>query len=758
MEHECHSSFGVWRIFTHLLLLIYGSLLCILSGPACVAQQNVQNVLFVFGSAEQQHRDLDSFERALQARVPHHLNFYPSHVDYEQMADASYRDSLAETFYHAYKNVKLDVAVVSSIEALRFVMQYRDKILPGVPIVFYSLSAKRLEGQQIPAGVTGVTTDVGIGATIDLALRLHPDAEAVAIITAEPNFSWGVAHSELYRHRDQVKEIDLFDPPGDEILARVAALPPHTVILFQLANLSAKESNIKANDVLAAAAKHLPTYCAWKASFILGCVGGSYIDGEKYIELTAATTARVLSGERPEDIPVVDDSNFEPEVDWRELRQWHIPESALPPGTVILYRQPTLWESYRRYIIGAIVLVLAQAALIVVLLWQHAKNRKAEAVLRESEGRFRVMTDTTPSLVWMCDSHGRITYRNGRLIAFTGLDPTVGFSDAWASHIHPDDLQNLLDTISQALKDHLPFSTECRMQRGDGAYRWMLTVASPRVNGDGSFAGIIACAVDVTDQKQAQRSLEKMSSRLIEAQEDERRRIALELHDDICSRLALLSFGIDGVHLASADAEASTTERLEEIGRLCREIGTDVQGLSHRLHSSVLDYLGVEIAIKGFCDELSRQSDLQIRFSARDVPKQLPNDISLCLFRVAQEALHNAVKYSGVSELTVEMIGTTDLIQLMVADKGAGFNPEDLKPDRGLGLASMQERVHRVHGTFSVDSVPGEGTTILVAVPLGVAERKYPDDPLRPGDYEEPAVITSCDPTGIQTDSVPGRL
>jgi signal transduction histidine kinase len=154
----------------------------------------------------------------------------------------------------------------------------------------------------------------------------------------------------------------------------------------------------------------------------------------------------------------------------------------------------------------------------------------------------------------------------------------------------------------------------------------------------------------------------------------------------------------------------------------------DVQGLSHQLHSSILDYLGVAIAVKGFCDELSKQCDLQIEFSARDVPEPLPKDISLCLFRVAQEALHNAVKYSGTSELTVEMIGTKDLVQLTVADKGVGFNPEDMREHRGLGLVSMQERVHLVHGTFSVDSTPGEGTTILVAVPLGVAERKYPED------------------------------
>src|SRR5579871_1204619 len=247
-QRESHDPF-VWKISTRLLLLISGLSLCILSGPPCVAQQNAKNVLFVFSSADQQHRDLDSFEKGLRTRVPQHLNFYTSYIDFERMVDASYRDSLAETFHHAYKNVKLDVAVVSSIEALRFVAQYRDRILPGVPIVFYSLSAKELEGQQIPAGVTGTTTDVGLRETIDLALHLHPDAQAVAIITEGPGFWWKVAQSELYRHRDRVKEIDLFGPPSEETLDKIAALPPHTLILFQLAKLSARESDIKPNDV-----------------------------------------------------------------------------------------------------------------------------------------------------------------------------------------------------------------------------------------------------------------------------------------------------------------------------------------------------------------------------------------------------------------------------------------------------------------------------------------------------------------------------
>ena len=170
---------------------------------------------------------------------------------------------------------------------------------------------------------------------------------------------------------------------------------------------------------------------------------------------------------------------------------------------MILYRPPSLWESYRRYVIATIVVIAVLLLLIIGLLWERARKRKAEAELRESEKRFRVMTDTTPSLVWMCDPKGKITYLNERRIAFTGPGSNAGYGDSWATYVHPDDLRNVKDGMSQGLKDRQPFSREYRLRRSDGVYRWMFDVATPRVNGDGSFGGFIGSAIDVTEQKLA---------------------------------------------------------------------------------------------------------------------------------------------------------------------------------------------------------------------------------------------------------------
>lgn len=708
-------------------LAIIVALLCIFSGFSAAAQPMAKNVL-VLVSVGRGHASIDQMESSLRARVPWPVNFSIVYLENPRLEEKSYRDSLAETLRRGYGGVKQDLVVAVSEPALLFAVQYRDKMFPGVPIVFMSISSA-LADQKMP-GVTGVATRAGTQGTIDLALRLDPDTTAVAVIgndVSETDRDWLAAvHSELLRHQDKVREIDLVGPANGQMLERVAALPPHTVILFQLVPQESDQPAIGAFDVLAAAARRFPTYSIFPGLALdRGGIGGAYYDATKEPALAAEVAAKVLSGVRPDDIPVVHDTSLQVRVDWRQLQRWHIPESALPPGTEVLYRPATVWERDRKYFIPVLALIGVQFLLIIALLWQRARKRKAEAGLRESEKRFRVMADTIPALVWMCDSQGRVTYLNERRIAFTGSDPNPGYGDAWKAYVHPDDLKKMSNTLAQALKTREPFSQEYRLRRSDGVYRWMFDVASPRVNGDGSFAGFVGSAVDTTDQKLAQQALEKVSGQLIEAQEKERRRIARELHDDICQRLALLSVELDQANLISDAPSAEKRLGLEEIRKHCSEIAGDIQSLSHRLHSSKLDYLGVAAAIRGFCRELSKQHKVGIEFTEKGVPKHLSEDIALCLFRVTQEALHNAVKYSGTSQITVGISGTPDEIQLVITDQGAGFDVEEAKRDGGLGLLSMQERVNLVKGRLSVESKPGNGTKILAVVPL-VAENRLP--------------------------------
>jgi len=717
------------RPAAYVWFVALGLLLCVLVRPAAGAQPAVKNVLVLHNWASLP-QSWGLMESTVRARVPGQINFYTASVENPRFDEEGYRESLAETLRRGYGGVKLDLVVAATYQVFQFALQYRDKMFPGVPIVFTDVA--RQEAEKMWPGVTGVITPIGMRETIDLALRLQPDTKAVAVISGVTQWDkyWlAVAHSELLRHQDKVKEIDLVGPAGVSVLAKVAELPPHTMVLFQLRPDDLTQPAFEPIDILTAVAQRLPTYSAWPGLALNhGGVGGAYRDLQKEAVLNGEIVARVLSGERLENVPIVHDSDLKVEVDWRALQRWHIAESALPPGTVIEYRQPTFWQRDRKYIVIALVLIVAQALLIAGLLLQRRRKRKAEAVLRESEERFRVMADTTPSLVWMCDARGRITYLNESRIAFTGPDPEVGYGDNWITYVHPDDVERVLDTLYEALKSKQPFSQEYRLRRNDGVYRWMFDVASPRMNGDGSFGGFIGSAIDTTDQKLAQQALEKISGQLIEAQEQERSRIARDLHDDICQRLALLAMEIGRANRTSSGSLAATDQNLDNIRKHCSEIACDVQSLSHQLHSSTLDYLGVVAAIKAHCSEVSRQHQVSVEFTDNNVPKHLPKDISLCLFRIAQEALHNAVKYSGANQFLVALHAIGDEIQLVGRDGGAGFDVEEVKKNRGLGLVSMQERANLVRGRFAVDSKPGKGTRIFAAVPFVTENERSPEE------------------------------
>jgi signal transduction histidine kinase len=157
---------------------------------------------------------------------------------------------------------------------------------------------------------------------------------------------------------------------------------------------------------------------------------------------------------------------------------------------------------------------------------------------------------------------------------------------------------------------------------------------------------------------------------------------------------------------------------LDELQKRTSEIATDIQYLSHELHSAKLQYLGIAAAVRGFCQEFAEQQKMEIDFKAHDLPSPLSPDISLCLFRVLQEALHNSAKHSGVQQFEVRLWGTSDEIHLTVKDSGVGFDREAAKESRGLGLISMEERLKLVKGTLSINSQPKRGTTIDARVPL----------------------------------------
>jgi signal transduction histidine kinase len=232
----------------------------------------------------------------------------------------------------------------------------------------------------------------------------------------------------------------------------------------------------------------------------------------------------------------------------------------------------------------------------------------------------------------------------------------------------------------------------------------------------------------VVEERESARLVEKeLSRRLISAQEQERIRIARELHDDVCQRLAMLSHRIEKAANYDGNGKVPVAEQLEQIWQQCSSLAGDVQAMSHELHPSILENLGLSTAVKSYCREVAQQNGVVVEVSDGTLPGSLPQDVSLSVFRVVQEALRNAVKYSGQKHIKVCLQEKSGQLELEVSDQGVGFNVRDKRNSGGLGLVSMAERISQVNGTFSIDSQLNVGTLIRARVPLAAKANAMPN-------------------------------
>lgn len=359
-------------------------------------------------------------------------------------------------------------------------------------------------------------------------------------------------------------------------------------------------------------------------------------------------------------------------------------------------------------------------------------RKRAEEALRESEKRFRLMADSAPVLMWMTGPDKACTDVNRGWLEFTGRSLEQELGEGWTEGVHPEDRHHCVNNYRFAFEARQRFVMEYRLRRHDGQYRWVVDHGVPRYLGDGSFAGYIGCCTDISDQKEAEMARLELSGRLIHAQEEESARIARELHDDINQRLALLANGLQQMQARHGAGRGPHSEsQLPSLLQLTNEISTDVQHLSHQLHPSKLQYLGLAAAVRDLCQEVSRQHTIQVECQVRDVPRELDENVSLSLFRTVQESLRNVVRHSRAKQAKVELAGESGLVRLRVSDDGIGFNPEDSRSRRGLGLVSMRERLRSVGGEFSIWSRPSLGTQVEGTAPA-IPRRAWSAEILKP--------------------------
>lgn len=335
------------------------------------------------------------------------------------------------------------------------------------------------------------------------------------------------------------------------------------------------------------------------------------------------------------------------------------------------------------------------------------------------EERLHFLLETANILPWEADAESWLfTYVGAQATKMLGYPVEQWYEpDFWTSHIHPDDLERAVSECLNysVMMDNYEF--EYRMVACDGRVVWIHDLVSV-MRENGKPKTIRGFMIDITGRRQTEEALRELSGRLINAQEEERRRIARELHDDLNQRMALLSIELEQLGQKIPERQSELRKSVGELRTKAREISVEIHRLSHQLHPSKLDHLGLATALKSFCDEINSSQGLEIEFFQRGFPATLPKDVTLCVFRIAQESLRNIVKHSGAQEALVILEKTDSEISLCVSDDGCGFDTNSDKMKSGLGFVSMRERLRLVGGEIAIHSQPSWGTQIDVSVSL----------------------------------------
>ena len=380
---------------------------------------------------------------------------------------------------------------------------------------------------------------------------------------------------------------------------------------------------------------------------------------------------------------------------------------------------PRFWYAYRCdsptelrwYLMTVRPRPLPQPGLIVA----HQNNTE----MQQTQTRYGELLNAVRAIVWRAEAPTfHTTFASKQAEQILGFPAADWVTDPalWQRQIHPDDRERVLSFSSQAVRERRNHAFEYRIIAADGHIVWLRNIVNVVVEND-MAQGIAGVSVDITDQKSVEQERDELARALLNAYEEERAAIAGELHDDLGSSLTLLALRMATL----GDHVRNMPEALEDataVNALTTKIAADLRRVSHGLRSPSLDLLGVASAIQQLCVEISEHQRIPIHCEVRNVPPKLDKEIATCLFRVAQEALQNVLKHSRAKNASVLLSGEAIRIHLQVADDGEGFDPARSKGRGGLGLASMDERLRLVRGTFTVNSAVGQGTRLDAIVPL----------------------------------------
>ncbi len=691
-----------------LTLLVVLLLHCPLSA---VARGETRQVL-VLSSSERPFAPQSGFADALvrelirSSREP--IRFVEVSVQAARASDEAPGVSIAQRIRVAFGSQRLDLVMTIGGPAATFAQQFRQELFPATPMLIAGVDRRFIENGTFTDNETTVATQHDPALMIDEILRLLPETRTVMVVV-------GASQVEQFWLQEMKREFRRFGGrlqfiwtnalSFDEIVERCRTMPAQSAIFFAILSLDGKGEPRVEGDTLTSlhAVANVPMFALYGIG--RGIVGGPLLSTDELSRTTAQVALRVLAGESPGSIKTTTQRTGQPTYDARELRRWKIDEGRLPPDSVVLFREPTIWQRNQRAItLGALLGGIQLVA--IVLLGGLIKRRRAQSRVPVAKDVLTPGPADATVRVWTAGADGQ------RVEA--GHPAGAAQHDSWTAFVHPDDVEQCREIYRHALERREPFQMEYRVREAGGVERWILDTGLPRFSGK-DFDGYVGSAVDITRLRRARAELSNLSRHLLQAHERERVALAQTLHEDVCQRMVALTLRLHHLQGAAHDGEVQAV--VADIREKLTSLVCEVAAVSDPVHRR-LELLGLTTAGRRFCADLSARYDVKIHFQDEEVPRYLPSDIALALFRVLQEATVNAVVHSAAREVWVSVRGTATEIRLQIVDRGVGFDTQRAVPSGGVGLVAIRERLKLVNGDTVIVSRPGEGTRVEAWVPL----------------------------------------
>jgi signal transduction histidine kinase/ABC-type uncharacterized transport system substrate-binding protein len=660
-------------------------------------------------------------------------------IDYEflEATLSPQRDfpSLLTWLHQKYAGKTFDVVVPVGSNSLSFVVDYGRELFHDAPVVFW--------GRRIPMEPIGSATpmtgliapqmDTQVRGTFEFVRALQPDVDQLFVATGASAIdrSWeSTARRELAPFETGLHITYLAALSLEELQKRLAGLSRKAAVLFLSMSEDGAGRRLLRTQFLSKAVEvsNAPVYSTGAAYLETGIVGGALLDQEAMATDTARMVARVLRGEDVRQLRVSEPSLI-PMVNWNAMKRWGLRADRLPQGTIVRYREPSIWETYRWHIVGAILLFALQASLIVGLLIHRSQRRKAQKGMDESKLLLQSTMDALNARVALVDSNGSIVAVNRRWTSymdehrFAGMKRTVGYNYfARGPEQQSDEAVIVANGLRSVMSGELEDFRCVYPSPATGSTTWFqVRINQFDMNGE---LRLVVAHEDVTEIKQAHDSQQQVTALLMRAQDEERRRIARDLHDVTVQNMVAIKADLTGVRLAAHVLnDGVSSDMLNESVTLCDEVIKELRTLSYLLHPPFLDEAGLIPAIQWFVRGFFQRSKVQVELIVREDIGRLPEEVETALFRVVQESLTNIHRHSGSTNAVIWVTKEKDAVVLRITDDGHGFSPSSVAESReassspGVGIAGMRQRLKQLGGELRIES-DSQGTTIHARVSI----------------------------------------